>query len=79
MKKLCKILAGKAEGKRPFRRSRSWYEDIIRMDLRVMGWESMDWIHQFQDRDRRQAFMNTVMNLGVRLRYGKFLHKLNDY
>jgi hypothetical protein len=26
-------------------------EDNIRMDLREMGWEDVDWIHLAQDRD----------------------------
>jgi hypothetical protein len=35
------------------------------MDLREIGWESVDWIQLAQDRDRWQAFVNTVMNLRV--------------
>jgi hypothetical protein len=30
-----------------------------------MGCESMDWIDGAQDRDRWQALVNAVMNLGV--------------
>jgi hypothetical protein len=33
------------------------------MDLRKIGWESVDWIHLTQDRDRWQAVVNTVMDL----------------
>jgi hypothetical protein len=37
----------------------------IRMDLREIGWGSVDWIHLAQDRDRWQAFVNTVMKVWV--------------
>ena len=30
-----------------------------------MKWEVMDWIHLAQDRDKRWAFTNTVMNVGA--------------
>jgi hypothetical protein len=35
------------------------------MDLQAMGWGSMDWIDLAQNRDRWQALVNVVMNLGV--------------
>jgi hypothetical protein len=35
----------------------------IRMELREMGWEDVDWIHLAQDRDKWRAVVNTVMNL----------------
>jgi hypothetical protein len=35
------------------------------MDLREIGWESVDWIQLAQDRDRWRAVVNTVMNLRV--------------
>jgi hypothetical protein len=34
----CRILVGKTEGKRPLGRTRRRWEDIIRMDLREIGW-----------------------------------------
>jgi hypothetical protein len=37
----------------------------IRMDLREMAWEGVDWIYLAQDRDQSQAFVDTVMNLQV--------------
>jgi hypothetical protein len=39
------ILVGKSEGKRPRGRPRSSWEDNIRMDLREIGWDDVDWIH----------------------------------
>jgi hypothetical protein len=45
------ILVGKLEGKRPVGRHRRRWEDNIRMDLREIGWEGVNWIHLAQDRD----------------------------
>jgi hypothetical protein len=46
------ILIGKPEGKRPLGRSRSRWEDNIRIDPREIGWEDMDWINLAQERDQ---------------------------
>jgi hypothetical protein len=35
------------------------------MDLREIGWEVVDWIHMFQDKDQWWALVNEVMNLWV--------------
>jgi hypothetical protein len=56
---------GKAEGKRPLARPRRRWKDRIRMDLREIGWGSVDWIQLAQDRDRWRALVNTVMYLWV--------------
>jgi hypothetical protein len=37
----------------------------IKMDLREIGWDGMDWIDLAQDRDQRRALVNAVMNLWV--------------
>jgi hypothetical protein len=39
--------------------------DNIKMDLREIGWDGMDWIDLAQDRDQWRALDNTVMNLRV--------------
>jgi hypothetical protein len=40
-----KVLVGKPEGKRPLRRPRCRWEDVIRMDIRVIGWgRGVEWI-----------------------------------
>jgi hypothetical protein len=49
------------------------WEGNIRMDLREIGWDRMDWIDLAQDRDQWRALMNTVMNLRVLYNVGKFL------
>jgi hypothetical protein len=38
------ILVAKSEGKRPTGRPRCGWEDNIRMELREIGWEGVDWI-----------------------------------
>jgi hypothetical protein len=35
------------------------------MDLREIGWVSVDWIQMAQDRGRWRVLVNTVMNLRV--------------
>jgi hypothetical protein len=36
--------------------------DNIKMDLREIGWDGIDWIDLAQDRDQWKALVNTVMN-----------------
>ena len=55
-----RVLVGKLEGKRPLRRPRRRWEDIIKMDLQEVGCGGRDWIELAQDRDRWR-----VMNLPV--------------
>jgi hypothetical protein len=58
-------LVRKPDGKRPLGRPRHRWEDNIRIDLREIGWECVDWMHLTQDMDQWQAVVNTVMNLQV--------------
>jgi hypothetical protein len=57
-----RILVGKPEGKRPLGRPRSRWVDNIKIDLREIRWDGMDWIDLAQDRDQWRALVNTVMN-----------------
>jgi hypothetical protein len=61
--KVYRVLVGKPEGKRPFGRPRRRWEDGIRMDLREIGWGSVEWIELAQDSYRWRTVVNTVMNL----------------
>jgi hypothetical protein len=61
----CMILVVKPEGKRPLGRPRRRWVYNIKMDLREIMWDGMDWIDLAQDRDRWKALVNTVMNLRV--------------
>jgi hypothetical protein len=64
-RKVYKVLVGKPEGKRPLGRPRRRWENGIRMDLREIGLEGVDWIRLAQDRNRWRAVVSTVMNLRV--------------
>jgi hypothetical protein len=47
-----RILVGKPEGKRSLGRTRRRWVDNIKMDLREIEWDGMDWIDLAQDRDQ---------------------------
>jgi hypothetical protein len=59
------IFLGKPEGKRPLGRPRRRWVDNIKMDLREIGWDDVDWIHMAQDRDQWRALVSTVLKLRV--------------
>jgi hypothetical protein len=60
-----RIMVGKPEGKTLLGRPRRRWVDNIKIDLREIGWNGMEWIDLAQDRDQWRAHMNTVMNLRV--------------
>jgi hypothetical protein len=53
------------EEKRPLGRPRRRRVDNIKMDVREIGWDGMDWIDLAQDRDQWRVLVNAVMNLPV--------------
>jgi hypothetical protein len=55
----------KTEEKRPLGRPRRRWVDNIKMDLREIGWDGVDWIDRAQCRDQWRALVNTVLNLPV--------------
>jgi hypothetical protein len=68
-----RILVGKPERKRPLRRPRSRWVDIIKTNLEEIEWDGMDWVDLARDRDQWRALVNTAMNLRVPLNAGNFL------
>jgi hypothetical protein len=64
-KNVYRLLVGKPEGKRPLGRSRRRWVDNIRMDLGEVGWDDVGWIGLAQDKNRRRAVVNSVLNLRV--------------
>jgi hypothetical protein len=56
-----RILVGKPEGNRPRRR----WANSNKMDLRVIGWDGVDWIDMAQERNKWRALVNTALNLWV--------------
>jgi hypothetical protein len=57
-----RILVGKPG---PLGRPRRRWVDNIKIDLREIGWDGVDWIDLAQDRDQWRALVKTVMNLRV--------------
>jgi hypothetical protein len=55
----------KPEGKRPLGRPRRSSVDNIKMDLREIEWDGVDWIDLASDNDHWRALVNTVMSLRV--------------
>jgi hypothetical protein len=37
----------------------------IKLDLKWIGWDGVDWIDMAQDREQWRALVNTVLNLRV--------------
>jgi len=56
---------GKPEGKIPLGRPKRRWKDNIKMDLQKVGCGGMEWIELAQDREKWQALVIAVMNLGV--------------
>ena len=55
----------KATGKIPLGRPRRRWEDNIRMDLKVIGINTRNWVDSGQDRDYWRALVNVALNLWV--------------
>jgi hypothetical protein len=58
-----RILVGKPEGKRPLGSPIRRWVDNIKMVLREIGCDGIDWLELAQDRDQWRALVNKVMNL----------------
>jgi hypothetical protein len=56
---------GNPEGKRPLGRPRRRWVNNIKMVLREIEWDGMDWIDVTQDRDHWRALAYTILNLRV--------------
>jgi hypothetical protein len=54
-----RILMGKPEGKRPLGRPSLRWVGNIKIEVREIGWDGVDWIELAQDRDQWRAFVNT--------------------
>jgi hypothetical protein len=66
MVRACSTNGGEQECiKRPLGRPRTRWVDNIKIYLREIGWDGMDWIDLAQDRDQWKAVVNTVMNFRV--------------
>ena len=59
------LLVGIPKTKRRLGSLRRRWEDGINADLQDVGWGGKDWIELAQDKDRRQALANVLMNFRV--------------
>jgi hypothetical protein len=60
-----RILVRKPERKRPRGRPKRRRMDNIKMDLKEIGWDGVDWIDMARDRDQWRALVSTILNLRV--------------
>jgi hypothetical protein len=60
MRNAYKILVETPEGKRPLGRPRRSLEDNIKVGIKEIGCEVMDWIHLAQNRSQWRDHENTV-------------------
>jgi hypothetical protein len=58
-------LVGKPAEKSPLGRAKRRWEGNIRIELKEIGWEGVDWSQLPQDWDQWRAVVNTVMKLRV--------------
>jgi hypothetical protein len=56
-----RLLVRKPERKRPLGRPRRRWVYNIRMDIREVGWDDVEWTGLAQDRHRRRAIVNGSM------------------
>jgi hypothetical protein len=59
---------GKSEGRRPLGRPRRWRVYNIKIDIREIGMDGIDWIELAQDIDQLRALVNSVIKLRVPLK-----------
>jgi hypothetical protein len=60
-----KILTGKPTGKRPLGRSRRRWENNIRMNLKEIGINTINWVVLTQDMDYWRALVNAALKRRV--------------
>jgi hypothetical protein len=60
-----RVLVGRPEGKRPLGRHSHRWGDNIKIDLREIGIDGVNWIRLAWDRVQWRVFVNKIMNLWV--------------
>jgi hypothetical protein len=62
---VCRLLIGKREGNRPLGRSRNWWNYNIKIDLKEVEYESVDWTHPVWDVVQLLALLDMVTKFHV--------------
>jgi hypothetical protein len=65
MRKACRILVWEPEGKKPLGRPRRRWADNIKIELREIRRDDVDWINLAHDTDQWKVLVNMEMNLRV--------------
>jgi hypothetical protein len=60
-----RVLLGKSEGKRPLVEPRHKWKNNIRVCVKEIDWDGVDWINVAQDRGKWWHVVNMVVNLQV--------------
>jgi hypothetical protein len=68
-----RVLVCTSEGRTTFGRTRSRWDDYIKMNLQEVGWRSVSKIDLAQNRDRWRCLVNAVMKPSGSIKCGKFL------
>jgi hypothetical protein len=73
-----KIFVGKPERKTPLGRPSGRWVDNIKMDLREIGWEGVDWMHLAYDKGTVASCFEHDNEPSGSIKGGGFLDKLSD-
>jgi hypothetical protein len=60
-----RVLIGRPKVERPLGRSRHRWEDNIKLDMREIGIDGVNWIQLAHDRAQWWTFVNMMMNLWI--------------
>jgi hypothetical protein len=62
IRKACKTVIEKFEGKRSLERSKCRWEDYIKIDLKELSYKVEGWVRRAQERDQWRVLVNTGVN-----------------
>ena len=60
-----RVSVGNRQSYRPLGMPRCKWEDDIKVDVKEIGWEGVDWMNLAEDRDKCRPVVNTAMNVRV--------------
>lgn len=75
IRKYVKSFGEETWSKRLLARSRHTGKNNLKLDLKESGWDGVIWIHLSQDRAKKRAAVNTIMDLRFPQHMGNFLSR----